>query len=32
MILLEKWLILAPSQKFLKNVIDLGKLIVAKSI
>ena len=30
MILLEKWYILTPLQKLLKNVGDLGKLIVAK--
>ena len=29
---LEKWLILTPVQKFLKNVRDLDKLSVAKSI
>ena len=27
----EKWKILTPLQKLLKNVVDLGKLIVAKS-
>ena len=32
MILLEKWEILTRLQNFLKNVIDLGKLSVAKSI
>ena len=32
MILLEKWLILTPLQKFRKNVRDLGKLSVAKII
>ena len=32
MILLEKWEILTPLQNFLKNVRDLGKLSVAKSI
>ena len=30
MISLEKWLILTPLQKLLKNVGDLGKLIDAK--
>ena len=30
MISLEKWKILAPLQKLLKNVGDLGKLIVTK--
>ena len=30
MISLEKWLILTPLQKMPKNVVDLGKLIVAK--
>ena len=30
MISLEKWTILTPLQKLLKNVGDLGKLIVAK--
>ena len=30
MISLEKWSILTPLQKLLKNVADLGKLIVAK--
>ena len=30
MILLEKWKILTPLQKFPKNVWELGKLIVAK--
>ena len=30
MILLEKFKILTPLQKLLKNVGDLGKLIVAK--
>ena len=30
MISLEKWKILTPLQKLLKNVGDLGKLIVAK--
>ena len=30
MILLEKWYILTPLQRLLKNVGDLGKLIVAK--
>ena len=30
MILLEKYKILTPLQKLLKNVGDLGKLIVAK--
>ena len=30
MISLEKWYILAPLQKLLKNVGDLRKLIVAK--
>ena len=31
MISLEKWAILKPLQKLLKNVGDLGKLIFAKS-
>ena len=30
MISLEKWPILTPLQKILKNVGDMGKLIVAK--
>ena len=30
MIALEKWKILTPSQKFPKNMGDLGKLIVVK--
>ena len=30
MISLEKWYILTPLQKLPKNVVDLGKLIVAK--
>ena len=30
MISLEKWMILTPLQKFLKNVADLDKSIVAK--
>ena len=30
MISIEKWYILTPPQKFLRNVRDLGKLIVAK--
>ena len=30
MISLEKWYILTPIQKLLKNVADLAKLIVAK--
>ena len=29
MVLLEKWKILTPLQKLLKNLVDLGKLIVA---
>ena len=32
MILLEKWYILTPLQKFIKNVRDLAKLSDAKSI
>ena len=32
MVSLEKWLILTPLQKLPKNVGDLGKLIVAKSL
>ena len=31
MISLEKWYILTPSQKLLKNGVDLDKLIVAKA-
>ena len=30
MISIEKWYILTPPQKFLRNVRDLGKLIVSK--
>ena len=32
MISLEKWMILTPLQKLTKNVGDLGKIIVAKSL
>ena len=32
MISQEKWMILTPLQKLLKNVEDLGKLIVAKDL
>ena len=32
MISLEKLKILTPLQKLLKNVVDLGKLIVAKAL